>query len=270
MYVHICARHSIDVHICARHGIGLDMEAGEYEIMYRAEDRHWWYLGMTAITRGVLNHSIGRHGQLQILDAGCGTGGILRVLDDYGTAVGIDTHVEALQFCKMRQLTRLCQASITHVPFPDNTFDLITSFDVMSEAGAPKDEQGLDEFSRVLKPGGHLLLRLPAYSWLKGQHDERVHTRRRYTRRQLKRMLPAHGFEILRTSYANTLLFPVAMARRLSERIFKAKRDTSDLTLPTGFLNGVFKALLSAEAPLVRTVGLPFGMTLVVLARKPA
>lgn len=246
------------------------MEPGEYEVMYGAEDRHWWYLGMAAITREMLDHCVGRSGQLRILDAGCGTGGILKILEDYGVAVGIDTHVEALQFCRQRHLTRLCQASITDLPFLDNTFDLITSFDVMSEAGSPKDEQGLDEFSRVLKPGGHLLLRLPAYSWLRGQHDERVHTRRRYTRRQLERMLAAHGFEVLRTSYANTLLFPLAVARRLGERVFKPKRQGSDLTLPTGFLNGVFKALLSAEAPLVRTVGLPLGMTVVALARKPA
>jgi SAM-dependent methyltransferase len=245
------------------------MEVGEYEIMYKAEDRHWWYLGMTDITRGVLDRWIGRNKQLAILDAGCGTGSILQTLQDYGAPTGIDTHTEALQFCKMRRLTRLCQASITHLPFPDGTFDLITSFDVLSEVGHPRDEQGLDEFLRVLKPGGHLLLRLPAYSWLRGQHDERVHTRRRYTRRQLERMLPAHGFEVLETSYANTLLFPLAAAKRLSEKILKPTHEGSDLTLPTGFLNRVFKALLSAEAPLIRTVGLPFGMTLVALARKP-
>ncbi len=245
------------------------MEPGEYEIMYEAEDRHWWYLGMAAITRGLLDCHIGRHNDLAILDAGCGTGGTMDGLEDYGEPTGIDASREALRFCLGRGLSRICQASITDLPFYNEAFDLITSFDVLSEAGPGSDEKGLDEFHRVLRAGGHLLLRLPAYSWLRGQHDERVHTRRRYTRRELKKILPAHGFEIVRISYANAALFPLAAGKRLGERILKPRREGSDLTLPVGPLNRVFRAVLSAEAPLVRTVSLPFGMTLVVLARKP-
>jgi SAM-dependent methyltransferase len=245
------------------------MELDEYEIMYRTEDRHWWYLGMAAITRSVLDCYIGRHKGLRILDAGCGTGAVMNILEDYGVPTGVDASQEALRFCLARRLSRICQASITDLPFGDGTFDLITSFDVMSEAGPPRDEQGLAEFLRVLRRGGHLLLRLPAYSWLHGQHDQRVHTRRRYTRREIKKMLIAHGFEIVKTSYANTALFPLAAGKRLSERVFKPRREGSDLTLPTGVLNSVFRKLLSAEAPLVRRTGLPFGMTLVALARKP-
>lgn len=245
------------------------MEFGEYEIMYRAEDRHWWYLGMAAITRAVLDHHIGRHNRLSILDAGCGTGGVMAELGDYGIVTGIDTSREALRFCLVRGLSRICRASITDLPFRDQAFDLITSFDVLSEAGPERDEQGLYEFLRVLRAGGHLLLRLPAYSWLRGQHDERVHTRRRYTRRELERILPAQGFEVVKISYANTVLFPLAVGKRLSERIVKPRREGSDLTFPTGVLNRVFKALLSAEAPFVRTTTLPFGMSLLVLARKP-
>ena len=245
------------------------MELEEYEIMYKAEGRHWWYLGMAAITRGVLDRYIGRDKRLSILDAGCGTGAVMGYLQDYGVPTGVDLSPEALRFCSSRQMPRICQASITGLPFSDETFDLITSFDVLSEAGPVKDEQGLDEFLRVLKAGGHLLLRLPAYSWLRGQHDERVHTRRRYSRRELKSILPAHGFEIVKASYVNTALFPLAVGKRLSERIWKPSRKGSDLTLSTGLLNSVFKALLSAEAPFVRTTSLPFGLTLLVLARKP-
>ena len=245
------------------------MELEEYEIMYKAEDRHWWYLGMTAITRGMLDRYIGRDKRLSILDAGCGTGAAMGYLRDYGVPTGVDFSPEALRFCSSRQVFRICQASITGLPFSDETFDLITSFDVLSEAGPVKDEQGLDEFLRVLKAGGHLLLRLPAYSWLHGgHHDERVHTRKRYTKSQLKKLLREHGFEIAKLSYANTALFPLAVGKRLSERILKPSRKGSDLTISTGFVNSVFKALLSAEAPFVRTTSLPFGLTLVALARK--
>jgi SAM-dependent methyltransferase len=246
------------------------VELEEYESMYKAEDRHWWYLGMAAITRGVLDRYVGRGKGLSILDAGCGTGAVMDYLRDYGMPTGIDSSPEALRFCSSRQLSRICQASITGLPFPDRTFDLITSFDVLSEAGPVKDEQGLDEFLRVLKADGHLLLRLPAYSWLHGgHHDERVHTRKRYTKGQLRKLLRQHGFEVTRLSYANTALFPLAVGKRLSERVLRPKRKGSDLTLSTGLMNSVFKALLSAEAPFVRTTSLPFGLTLVALARKP-
>lgn len=246
------------------------MELEEYEIMYRAEDRHWWYLGMAAISRGVLDRYIGRDKKLSILDAGCGTGAWMTYLRDYGVPTGIDFSPEALRFCSSRQVPRICQASITGLPFSDETFDLITSFDVLSEAGPVKDEQGLDEFLRVLRTGGHLLLRLPAYSWLRGgHHDERVHTRKRYTRSQLKKLLRQHGFETIKLSYANTALFPLAVGKRLSERILKSNRKRSDLTISTGLMNSAFRAVLSAEAPFVRTTSLPFGLTLVALARKP-
>ncbi len=124
--------------------------------MYKAEVRHWWYLGMHAITRGILDRYIGRGNALTILDAGCGTGAVLDYLKDYGTPSGVDFSPEALRFCRSRGLYRLSQASVTELPFPDNTFDLITSFDVLSECGPVKDEQGTKEFFRVLKLGGHL------------------------------------------------------------------------------------------------------------------
>ena len=245
------------------------MELEEYEIMFQAEDRHWWYLGMAAITKGMLDRYIGRGNDLSILDAGCGTGAALDYLRDYGRPSGIDFSPEALRFCRGRNLDRVCQASITELPFPDGTFDLITSFDVLSEAGALKDEQGLDEFARTLKADGHVLLRLPAYAWMHGgHHDERVHTRRRYAKGQLKRLLRQHGFEPVKISYANTCLFPLALAKRMSEKVLKPKQEGSDLTISTGFVNRVFATVLRAEAPFVRTTGLPFGLTLVALARR--
>lgn len=248
------------------------MELEEYEIMYGVEDRHWWYLGMTAITRGLLDKFVGCGTDLTILDAGCGTGAGLDYLRNYGTAFGIDFSPEALRFCRKRGLSRLAQASVTDLPFADASFDLITSFDVLSEAGPGKDEQGLDEFLRVLKPGGHVLLRLPAYAWLHGgHHDTRVHTRRRYTRGQLKRMLREHGFVPVKMSYANSTLLPLAVAKRMSEKIVKPRHEEgSDLTISTGVLNRMFTGVLRAEAGLVRSVGLPFGLTVVGLAKKPA
>lgn len=246
------------------------MEHDEYELMYRAEDRHWWYSGMRAITTAVLDRHVGRGRALSILDAGCGTGSCMQYLASYGEVAGIDLAAEAVSFCRQRGLTRLGRASIVALPFADATFDLVTSFDVMSACEPGLVGTALAEFSRVLRPGGHLLLRLPAYQWLYGKHDELVHTRHRYTRGEICRLLRQHGMVVGRASYANCLLFPLAAMKRLKDRLLPPRQARSDVSISGGWTNPLFAWLLRAEAPWVSRVGLPFGLTVLVLARKPA
>lgn len=246
------------------------MEHEEYGMMYRAEDHHWWYSGMRAITMAVLDRYVGRGHAMSILDAGCGTGSCMQYLEEYGQVAGVDLAPEALGFCRQRGLERLGRASIVELPFADATFDLITSFDVMSSCELELVSTALCEFSRVLRPGGHLLLRLPAYQWLYGRHDELVHTRHRYTRGDISRRLRQQGFVLERTSYANCLLFPLAAMKRLKDRLLPPKQACSDVSISGGWTNPLFGWLLRAEAPLVSRVGLPFGLTVVALARKPS
>ena len=243
------------------------MRAEEYEVMYQVEEHHWWYLGMERITCDLLDQAVGRGRNLQVLDAGCGTGAVMRYLAPYGTVTGFDFSPEALHFSRQRGHPRLAQASVLAAPFAANTFDLIVSFDVISEA-AVDDARPLSEFTRLLKPGGHLLLRLPAYRWLHGRHDEAVATVHRYTRPEIKRNLRRAGLTVEHTSYANAVLFPVAVLKRWSERLTPHSQVESDLTIGIGPLNPVLRTILSAEAPLVRSIGLPFGLTVVTLARK--
>ena len=244
------------------------MNREEYEVMYQVEDRHWWYLGMERITRGLLDRAIGRNAPLRILDAGCGTGAVMGYLNDYGAVTGFDFAVEALRFCRQRGRDQLTQASVLKMPYVDSAFDLVVSFDVICQRDV-EDEQALLELARVLKPGGRLLLRLPAYNWLRGKHDQATHVTHRYTRREIKSKLSRAGFTAERLSYANTFLFPIAALKRLSEPFFTKQQNGSDLTLNPGSMNGIFRAILGAEAPLVRSIGLPFGLTVVALARKP-
>ncbi|MCB9877250.1 MAG: class I SAM-dependent methyltransferase [Planctomycetes bacterium] len=240
-------------------------------MMYRAEDHHWWYRGMRAITRAVLDRFVAREdGALRILDAGCGTGSTLEYLQDYGWTVGVDLAPEAVGFCSERGLPRLARASILELPFAADSFDLITSFDVVSSCRREQAPHALAEFFRVLRPGGHLLLRLPAYMWLRGRHDELVHTWARFSRGETRRLLRAQGFEIERLSYANCLLFPLAAAKRLKDRLLPPKQARSDVSVTGGWINPLFGALLRSEAPLVSRVGLPFGLTILALAKKPA
>jgi SAM-dependent methyltransferase len=246
------------------------MNRGEYEVMFQAEDSHWWYFGMERITRGLLDAYMvagtARQG-LHILDAGCGTGAVMKYLSTYGRVTGFDFSAEALRFSRQRGLTRLARASVAGIPFGDQQFDLVVSFDVICEMGVD-DEAALLELFRVLKPGGLLMLRLPAYPWLRGRHDRAVHIRHRYTRGELAGKFQRCGMEPVHLSYANTFLFPLAVLKRLSERVLRVDQAKSDLALDPGPFNRVLRTILSAEAPAIRSTGLPFGLTVVGLARR--
>ncbi len=243
------------------------MNSEEYKVMYGVEDSHWWYKGLETITRKCLERYCLRGAQLCILDAGCGTGAVMGYLADYGTVVGLDYSADALRFCRERKHERLTRASVTSLPYPDATFDLVASFDVVCSLRAGEDVLSLREFARVMVPGGSLILRLPATPWLHGQHDIAVDIWRRYTTHQVDAELREIGLEPEHISYANTFLFPLAVVKRLSERFFPPQNG-SDLTLGMGLFNGLFRLVLASEAPLIARHKLPFGLTVVAIARK--
>jgi len=246
------------------------MEPQEYSRMFEVEQAHWWYLGMEKITRTILNRWHFLKSNSFILDAGCGTvAAMFTYLADYGNVTGIDVSPLALGFCRKRNLTSLGLASISNIPVPPESFDLVTSFDVLYEQAVTSDLAALTEFFRILRPGGLALLRLPAYNWLRGQHDLTIHTARRYTVPQVTQLLKDSGFQPLRVSYANTFLFPLALAKRLLERISPPAPSSSDLSVNVGMLNGLFKHILASEAFFVSRIGLPFGLSVIALARKP-
>lgn len=245
------------------------MEAEEYAVMYRVEDSLWWYQGMQAITRAVLERTYRRGGRLAILDAGCGTGAAMAYLADYGQVTGFDFSQHALAFCRQRQLRDLARASIAALPYAGASFDVITSFDVLCVRSVPDDDLALRECARVLRPGGRLILRLPACNWLRGQHDEAVSIRHRYTRSEVRHKLLEAGLQPEWLSYANMILFPLAVVKRALEKLVPPRNSGSDLTIEYGAANGLFRALLSAEAPWVARLGLPLGLSVVAVGRKP-
>jgi len=240
----------------------------EYAVMYRVEDSHWWYRGMESITRQIIEQHYSRGDHLLILDAGCGTGGAMGYLSDYGTVVGMDYSAEALRFCRMRRRERLGQASVMRLPSRDEIFDLVTSFDVVCQFGVTDDDLALREFARVLVPGGRLILRVPGAKWLRGRHDTAADVEKRYGLHEMERKLCSAGLQPEHISHANTFLFPIAAAKRLSEKIIPPQHG-SDLTLGMGPFNGLLAAVLSSEAPLIARHRFPFGLTIVALARKP-
>jgi SAM-dependent methyltransferase len=225
------------------------MERSEYVTMAAVEASHWWYGGMRAIAAALLDEVYGGRGDLRILDAGCGTGGNALFLRRYGCVTGMDLMPDALEFGAPRLPGQLARGSVLALPFADASFDLVTSFEVLYHRGVPDERPALAETRRVLRSGGRLLIRLPAFEQLRGKHDRAVHGRRRYTAADVRALLETHGFRVERLSYVNSLLLPLPLAQRALERVLPAvERRESDLQLPAGPLNEALRWPLAAEA----------------------
>jgi len=237
------------------------MNLGEYETMFRVETDHWWYRSL----RGMLVDFVAAFPEdARVLDVGCGTGANMQALN---ITCGIDFSHEAVQYCRERGMGGTATASAIALPFADASFDAAISCDVLCHHSIADKGEMLQEISRVLRPGAFLLLNLPAYSWLMSSHDVHVGTDRRFRMSEMPALLERAGFEPIQMTYWNTLMFPVAAAVRLW-RQFRPP-PVSDLAAGSGEMaNGVLRAVLRFERTLTQLVRLPFGLSLLVLAKK--
>jgi ubiquinone/menaquinone biosynthesis C-methylase UbiE len=243
------------------------MDREQYDIMYQVESVHWWYRGMRYQNREILRQHLAPGLSHDILDAGCGTGGSTQDLARFGRVTGVDFSWDALDYASSRGLPRLVRASIEALPFPDRSFDVVTSFDVIYHRGVVDERRALAEFHRVLRPGGLALVRSPAFNWLRGTHDIGIHTERRFTTGQLAGYMRDVGFEVVNATYTNAILFPLALAKRTVEHFLRGSPAPSDLSVPPAPVNRVMERVLTLETPAARTVGLPIGLSVVVLGR---
>lgn len=243
------------------------MNPEEYRRMADLEGVQWWYAGMRRIARAVLTPLLppieGR--ARRILDAGCGTGWNLQDLATLGDTYGIDLSPLAVVTTKRRG-GRVAQGNLLALPYASSSFDLVTSFDVLYHAWILDDAQAVRELSRVLRPGGLILVKVPALKILWGAHDEAVHSRHRYTRSELERLLDGAGLRLVRSTYANSLLFPVLLSRRALDRVLN--RHGSDVALLPPLLERLFGGLLTVEAWLLGRLNLPIGASVFAVAKK--
>lgn len=244
------------------------MDLNQYEVMFQQEEHHWWYLGMRRLTQALLDEWYAGPRPAEILDAGCGTGGMMAWLGQYGRVSGVDIADEALDLARSRALTRLVRGSVDALPFRSAQFDLVTSFDVLYHLRVSDDLAALAELHRVLRPGGLLLIRVPALNWLRGRHDVAVHTRHRYGKIELRSKLENAEFTVRHLTFANSLLFPLAPVKRLLEQ--RDRDGLSDLWRPPRAINAVLTGTLGAEAALIRRGSLPVGLSLVAVAVRDA
>lgn len=243
------------------------MQNSEYKRIEEIENFHFWYKAMEESVLQMIKTKFLPGKKLQILDAGCGTGGFSEKLSQFGRVWAIDINPLAVKYSKEKNIMQVNQGSIEKLPFRFNKFDIITCLDVLYHRQIKDDLKALKELHRVLKPGGILILRLPAFEFLRGAHDVIVETRHRYQAAEVKLKLLGAGFIVEKITYANMILCLPLFLKRSLERLLhtKAKSDISPLPV---ILNGLFYIILSFENRLLKYVNLPFGSSVVAVGRK--
>lgn len=246
------------------------MRSEEYEKMFNLENTYWWYQGRKEIVlQFLLRHTqLGRE-RLNVLDVGCGTGLLLEELLAHANPVGVDFSNLAMDYCRQRGIEQLTRARVEAMPFGEKTFDLMLALDLLEHV---EDDGGLiRELWRICRPGGHLLITVPAYPFLWSEHDEALQHCRRYTRASLRKLIGATGFETVRFSSAITFMLPPIVAFRVVQRNVKRKGapKTHLIRLPRAF-NQMLIGVLKLESRLLRHVNFPAGVSIVALLKKPA
>jgi len=233
------------------------MEKQEYENVFKAEDDHWWYAGMRDIFFSLSSEYLEKG--MKILDAGCGTGKNAEVLAKYGNVIAFDISDDALQFSRKRGIKNLIKASVNFLPFKNNSFDFVTSFDVLYHNLA-NDTLAVKEMSRVCKKDGFVFVRVPALISLMRSHDKVVHTRKRFYLRELENILEKSNLEIKKITYANFFLLPAVFLQKTAHG--------SDIKKTGALLNSILRLILKSESLLLKHINFPAGVSLIALAQK--
>jgi ubiquinone/menaquinone biosynthesis C-methylase UbiE len=243
------------------------MEADEYRKLAEVEDRMWYFHALHGhVERALVKTD---RGELRVLDAGCGTGGLIRRLGVRHATwrwTGADLEPLACALARDRTAgTEIRQASVTELPFGEATFDAVVSADVLYHVD--DDAAALREFFRVLRPGGIVVINVPAYRWLWSYHDEAVHSRRRYGRKELLAKVHRAGFAGAKATHWNALPFPLVVVRR---KLWPAPSGGSDVSLLPAPLEAVFRGAMALERGWLGAFGsLPFGSSIFLVAQKP-
>jgi SAM-dependent methyltransferase len=241
------------------------MESAEYTLMQEMEETMWWYHGLHANVLQAIDRYA--RGSRDLLDAGCGTGGMLKLIRDAHPDMrlqGLDISEQACAAAREKSGASIMAGSADALPYADRTFDLLVSLDVLNY---DLDlDAALSGFFRVLRPGGRMILNLAAYPWMLSYHDRAVGQCRRFTRPGARAMLAQHGFRIDMATYWNTVLFPLMVLRRK----LSPASAVSDVKPFHPLVNNMFKACLAVERAFIhRGVPLPFGGSVLIIAQRP-
>jgi len=241
------------------------MHPEEFREMEALEEGHWWFRGKRLLLETLLDRAATTSSS-RMIDVGCGTGGVLQALAGHGLTVGIDRAEVALRFCREKGLTAVVLGSALELPFATGSFDVCTMMDVLEHVD---DEQApLAEARRILRPGGALVVSVPAFDALWSQHDVTLEHRRRYRKPQLVSVVRQAGLTVEWCSYTNFFVFPPALAWRLLRRwAGVAPGMRTDFWNAPAALNAALVGTYRAEATWLRRFALPFGVSVACIAR---
>lgn len=243
------------------------MHIREYRNIFKNEETHFFYVSNHQIILSLIKKYSPKKRSLKILDVGCGTGLLTKKLTSFGEVIGIDISDEALKYAKKRGV-RLKKASVNKLPFKSGSFELVVCIDVINHQDVDS-EKALRQMYRVLKKGGLLVIRSQANRWLRLNHDKHVKLKERYDKGQLLRKLERAGFKIIKLSYTNLLLLPLAALRSLLDQLNKGKKIKSGVGRLPKPINQLLILSLIWEASVLDRFDLPFGQALIAVCKKP-
>ena len=242
------------------------------------EDSHWWFASRTRALNTVMEPCLPKHPHFQLLDVGCGAGNMIHHLSRYGQVKGLEIDERPVKIAHERGYDVQQFDATQPMPFADATFDAVTALDVIEHN---EDDMAIlaDSF-RILKPGGHIIITVPAFMWLWTHNDDLNAHVRRYTAGELREKLQETGFIVNRISYNNFFVFPLAAAVLLLRRVVGSKQELGshhvseeeyqvEMEPTSPPVNAVLMAVGKIEAGLIQRLDLPVGTSLIAIAQKP-
>jgi SAM-dependent methyltransferase len=241
------------------------MDRRVYDRMAELDERHWWYRARRGILADLIRRKIALPPEARILEIGCGTGHNLEMLQGFGRADGIEIDPAARAMAEQRLGRPIGSAPLPGLSgVEDGAYDMVAILDVLEHV--EEDRAALESIARKLKPGGRILITVPAHPWMWSAHDEVNHHKRRYTRRTLRTVIGEAGLKPELLSWFNSLLFPLAAAARLAGRV-TGNKDSDD-KMPPGPVNSLFEKVFGLERYWVGRLPLPPGVSLVAICSK--
>ncbi len=232
--------------------------------MSSLEVDHWWFISRKKIIKSILNIFLRPDKNKNILEIGCGSGGLLKLLSNYGDLSAI----ELSDFSRKKALEKnICSVKYGKLPddIPNNTiYETIFLFDVLEHV--EKDKESIKKINSLLSEAGLFILTVPAFMFLWSSHDEKSHHKRRYSKKELIWLLESNGFKIKYSSYFNMFLFPLIISVRFFNRI--TGRKNNDFKKESLIINYILKAFFSAEATFLPYFSFPFGMSIFIVCQK--
>ncbi len=244
------------------------MEKNEYAAMYELETEYWWYKALSELVESNIK-KIFKDKELDILDAGCGTGRMVEILSSYGHVEGVDYSEEAIKFCKKRGLENVKIEDLNNWNPNSKLYDVIISLDVIYHAGIEDDIEVLNKFQNALNKNGTLILNLPAFNILRRRHDRQVFGKRRYRKKSMIKSLENAEFDVRKISYRLPHLFFVILIKKTIEKLAGFPEAKSDLNPLPPWLNTLLLFTNRIENKLINLgVSIPLGSSLFIIANK--